>query len=139
MKTPAVQSQGTTGDTFQELMIGKEGLEMKADMEETNGQLFNALGSSVGARLFRVAALGALLVGAAALYSTMSQGEARSQPPSSETSQVSAATVYLTAEEHDLAELPYDELTRNFFGTGSPSRATLSIDQRFPPGALTED
>jgi hypothetical protein len=73
-----VQTQGKIGNTFQESNIGKEGLDMKPQTGQARVRISEVLGTSIGARFIRVVALGALLVGAAALYSSMSQGEAGS-------------------------------------------------------------
>ena len=78
MKAPAVQTQGATGNTSQESKIGKEGLDMKAQTGEARVKISQALGHSIGTRFLRAVALGALLVGATALYASMSQGEAGS-------------------------------------------------------------
>ncbi len=60
---------------------------MKAKMVEARLQIAQALGHSMGARFFRVLALGTLLVGAAALYSSIIQGEAGNQPATTASSQ----------------------------------------------------
>ncbi len=93
---------------------------MTAQTSEARVRISEALGHSIGARFLRVAALGALLVGAAALYSSMSQGEAVSSPASS------------IDQRFPPGSLAEDGQTVN-------EKATLSIDQRFPPGALPED
>ena len=100
MNAPAVQTQGTTGNTHQESMMVKEGLDMNAQTSEARVRISQALGHGLGGKFLRVVTLGALLLGATALYFSISQGEA----------------------------------------VGSPgSDATPSIDQRFPPGSLSED
>jgi hypothetical protein len=92
---------------------------MNAQTGEAKVRISEALAASIGARFFRVVALGALLVGAAALYSSMSQGEAVSSPASS------------IDQRFPPGSLPED--------MPAMVRATMSIDQRFPPGTLPED
>jgi len=92
---------------------------MNAQAREAKVRISEVLGNSIGARFLRVVALGALLVGAAALYSSMSQGEAVSSPASSIDQRFPPGT------------LPED--------MPAMESATPSIDQRFPPGSLPED
>lgn len=124
MKAPAVQTQGATGNTFQESKIGKDGLNMKAQTGQARVRISQALGHGIGGRFFRVVALGALLVGAAALYGSMSRGEAGNQPASNDTSQESVAVAPLWSPDPDLAELYYDQLTEGLFGIPASSGET---------------
>ena len=75
MDAPMAQTQGTTGNTLPDSLTVKGELDMKAEMRTVSARISEALGDSIGTRFLRVVALGALLVGAAALYATISQGE----------------------------------------------------------------
>lgn len=107
---------------------------MKAELKEARLLVSEALGHSVGARLLRVMALGALLVGAAALYFSVSQGEAGNQSASitSPSGEVSASMA------EDLAELPYDDLTNNFFGIAA-SGGQIPAYEEFDPAEWPYD
>ena len=111
---------------------------MKAEIRTARARISEVLGNSIGTRFFRAAALGALLVGAATLFSSISQGEAGSQATSIETHQAAPAEVYMAYEDPDVAERPYDELTRNFFGASASGEvAAATCNGAGAEGVLT--
>jgi hypothetical protein len=112
MKAPAVNPQGATWDTFQESKIGEAGLDIKAQTRDATLRRSQALGHSVGARFLRVVVLGGLVVATTALYFSVSQGDAGNQPASIKPPSREVAASIAEA----VAELPYEELIRNFFG-----------------------
>jgi hypothetical protein len=141
MKAAGVQ----TRNTFQESRMVREGLDMKAEMGKTRVRISEALGDSIATRFFRVVALATLLVGTAALYSSMSQGEAGSRPASSaafqdieveeleapvigiaaygssETTRALPDTAYLGSQDPEVAERVLDEVRQAFIGIPSSS------------------
>ncbi|HLF04057.1 MAG TPA: hypothetical protein VI855_02420 [Dehalococcoidia bacterium] len=137
---------------------------MKAQTGKARAWISEALGHCTGAKILRVVALGALLVGATALYSSMSQGEAGSSPASTIDQRFPPGTLSEdTAGETEIFDegvLPgrYREgsvvkaegeigisdegvLPGRYWTVRAPGeeKATPSIDQRFPPGTLPED
>jgi hypothetical protein len=79
------------------------------------------LPTRLGTKLFRGLALGALLVAATLLYISMIQGEARSPSASGKATWALQAPVYMGPEDPEVAEMPYDELSKNFIGIPSPA------------------
>jgi hypothetical protein len=153
MNAPTIQTQGETRKAHQESSELKEGTEMKAGIGKAKVGISEALGHSVGSKFLRVVALGGLLVGAAVLYSSMSQGEAGSRPASSaaiqdieveeleapvigiaaygssEDTQALPDMAYSGSQDPEVAERVFDEVRAAFFGTGSPSSATTQAFQ----------
>jgi hypothetical protein len=133
----------------------KEGNEMKTSvgMDKAKIWISGNLGTKIATRLFRGLALGVLLVAGTGLYFSINQGEAGSPASREETGcyaeidQSACTRDQLTAslglhsssgranyvEDPEVEGMLFDVPQKPI--TGSPS----SIDQRFPPGSLSED
>jgi hypothetical protein len=98
------------------------------------------LPNRLATKIFRGLALGALLVAATLLYSSMSQDEARSPSASSETTRALQAPVHMGPEDPEVAEMPYDDLLKSFIGVpASGNEATEVADADKLPEMFEED
>jgi hypothetical protein len=113
-----VQTQSEARETHQRVFQLKEGFAMMLTMGTKNLKVWISenLRTRLGTKLLRGLALGALLVAATLLYSSMSQDEARSPSASGETTRALQAPVYMGPEDPEVAEMPYDDLLKSFIG-----------------------
>jgi hypothetical protein len=107
-----VQTHGGLGDGSKSFSA-QGGFAMITTMGTKN------LRTRLGAKLFLGLALGGLLAAATVLYFSLSQGEARSPSASGQTTWTLQAPVYMGPEDPVVAEMPYDELSKNFIGVPS--------------------
>ena len=141
-----VETQGTIGNTRQDSVITAEELKMKAEVSNSGAIISKVLGASVGTRFLRVAILGTLVLGAASLITGIEQVASAREMGRSQVTQSASSVVDLGTANPELAELPYDELSKNFFGipaTGNqPSRVALvtsNFDYQDDPAELVYD
>lgn len=123
MRETPFRTLETTGNAREHSAIVADRLDLESENNDTRAGIARVLGTGIGTRLIRIIALGALLVGAASLYMSISQRESDSIPVGYQPAQVAAESLDLASAGPDLAELPYDELSKYFFGAGPSDRA----------------
>ena len=99
---------------------------MKSTMGTSRMGFLKSVRNVAGSRYFRAMALGALVLGAAALYTTINQGEGATPPAGGEIGQAYQGPTYFGPFYDEAEERYYDEMWEAFIGIPAPSSQTAA-------------
>jgi hypothetical protein len=114
-------------------------MKLARGMAEARKWLSRGLATMTPWRVGRVLAGGAMLAAGTALYFSMGLEEERGPSANSEITPASRVQVYTLPEDLELAEAPYDEMSKNFIGIPAPTKGPIDASQTYTLPEIFED